>query len=83
MAFEMLSKPPSRSSTLLPCETNHYSVVCYALMIVMPVIQFAWYRYENNRRDRLAGSAAGVAVDSLEFTDKTDFQQWETFRYAM
>ena len=53
-------------------------------MIVLPIIQFVWYRSENNRRDKLAGPAAtAMAIETIEFTDKTDFEQWRTFRYTM
>lgn len=53
-------------------------------MIVIPVIQISWYRYENSRRDRLAqGSMAGESGAEPEFTDKSDYEQWETFRYIM
>ncbi|KAF4437149.1 Major facilitator superfamily domain, general substrate transporter [Fusarium austroafricanum] len=56
---------------------------CYALMIILPILQFAWYRYENNRRDKLARRNGSSANDSPDFTDKTDFEQWEEFRYTM
>ncbi|CAH0051770.1 unnamed protein product, partial [Clonostachys solani] len=59
-------------------------MVTYALMIVIPVIQVCWYRYENRRRDRLVSARAdGEQPGRIEFTDKSDFEQWETFRYAM
>ncbi|KAH8665598.1 major facilitator superfamily domain-containing protein [Ilyonectria robusta] len=57
---------------------------CYALMIVIPVFQLTWYKYENNRRQRLVEARNVPTVNSVpEFTDKTDFEQWETFRYTM
>lgn len=59
-------------------------VVTYTLMIVVPMFQIAWYRYENARRDRMMRDFVGVdAVLEPEFTDKTDFEQWETYRYIM
>lgn len=53
-------------------------------MIIIPFLQIAWYRYENARRDRMVRECLGAdhAVEP-EFTDKTDFEQWETFRYIM
>ncbi|OAA53988.1 Major facilitator superfamily domain, general substrate transporter [Cordyceps fumosorosea ARSEF 2679] len=57
---------------------------CYSLMIVIPVVQIAWYRYENSRRERLAQEPiSGGGAAEPEFTDKSDFEQWETFRYIM
>ncbi|KAM5341796.1 hypothetical protein ACJ41O_014827 [Fusarium nematophilum] len=54
---------------------------CYALMVILPIMQLIWYKYENGRRDRLSGgSVAGIRP---EFTDDTDFEQWRTFRYTM
>ena len=44
-------------------------------MIVMPLIQMGWYRYENARRDKLHSEE--VHVEDLEFTDKSDFEQLE------
>uniref|UniRef100_A0A8H7KEZ2 Major facilitator superfamily (MFS) profile domain-containing protein n=1 Tax=Bionectria ochroleuca TaxID=29856 RepID=A0A8H7KEZ2_BIOOC len=56
----------------------------YALMIVIPIIQICWYRYENRRRDRLVSARAnGEQPACIGFTDKSDFEQWETFRYTM
>jgi hypothetical protein len=82
LAFKMLSTYKQTSKCIQKILTN--AVVCYGLMIVLPFIQIAWYTYENRRRDRLAGTRErGVNVGTLEFTDKTDFEQWETFRYAM
>lgn len=53
-------------------------------MIVIPVFQLTWYKYENNRRQRLVEARNVPTVNSVpEFTDKTDFEQWETFRYTM
>lgn len=53
-------------------------------MIVVPMFQIAWYRHENARRDRLMGDLVGAdGVPEPEFTDKTDFEQWETYRYIM
>ncbi|KAH8693645.1 major facilitator superfamily domain-containing protein [Talaromyces proteolyticus] len=54
---------------------------CYALMILVPICQFVWYRYENGRRDRIE-AYVGRSV-GLDFTDETDFEQEETFRYVM
>ncbi|RSH89209.1 hypothetical protein EHS25_002321 [Saitozyma podzolica] len=61
-------------------------MVCYALMIVLPLLQIWWYTHENARRDRLAQTHDdGDVVDGseLEFTDKSDFERWRTFRYTM
>ena len=60
-------------------------VGCYALMILVPVLQYTWYRRENNRRDRKLAAAGGSAdvLDRMQFSDKTDFERWETFRYTM
>ena len=53
-------------------------------MIIVPVAQITWYRYENARRDRMVREFLGVEnIGEPEFTDKTDFMQWETFRYIM
>jgi hypothetical protein len=53
-------------------------------MIVIPIIQICWYRYENRRRDRLVSARAnGEQPACIGFTDKSDFEQWETFRYTM
>lgn len=53
-------------------------------MILIPMVQIAWYRYENARRDRLVRDFVGTdGLPEPEFTDKTDFEQWETFRYIM
>lgn len=56
-------------------------MVCYALMIVVPLIQLAYYTRENRRRQRLTGG--NVDAGEIEFTDKTDREQWSSFRYAM
>ncbi|KAL7949251.1 major facilitator superfamily domain-containing protein [Trichoderma barbatum] len=58
---------------------------CYALMIVVPVLQYLWYRYENNRRDQKLTEDGGGADEVLrtEFSDKTDFERWQTFRYTL
>ncbi|KAJ5372706.1 major facilitator superfamily domain-containing protein [Penicillium concentricum] len=57
---------------------------CYALMVIIPMLQLSWYKYENRRRDQLLQSEQGSPKSArLEFTDKTDFEQWETFRYTM
>ncbi|CEJ89649.1 hypothetical protein VHEMI05480 [[Torrubiella] hemipterigena] len=59
-------------------------MVTYTLMIVVPMFQIAWYRYENARRDRMMRDFVGAdGVLEAEFTDKTDFEQWETYRYIM
>ncbi|KAH7134520.1 major facilitator superfamily domain-containing protein [Dactylonectria estremocensis] len=59
-------------------------MVCYALMIVIPMCQISWYRYENGRRQRLVEQDGDAAAGMRpEFTDKTDFEKWETFRYTM
>lgn len=53
-------------------------------MIIVPILQIIWYRYENGRRERLAGDRNDFNADSRpEFTDETDFEKWETFRYTM
>lgn len=54
-------------------------------MIVLPGLQLLWYRRENARRDRLVAEQQHE-IDPNErsgFSDKTDFERWETFRYAM
>ncbi|PCH04410.1 hypothetical protein PENOC_033990 [Penicillium occitanis (nom. inval.)] len=57
---------------------------CYALMIIVPICQLAWYSYENKRRNRLvADQGDHPAPHTLEFSDKSDFERWQTFRYAM
>ncbi|KAF7561745.1 hypothetical protein G7046_g2404 [Stylonectria norvegica] len=57
---------------------------CYALMIILPVLQLAWYKYENARRDKLARARhIPTRINGPKFTDLTDFEQWETFRYTM
>ncbi|KUL87926.1 hypothetical protein ZTR_03881 [Talaromyces verruculosus] len=57
---------------------------CYALMIIVPICQLAWYSYENKRRNRLvADQEDHPAPHTLEFSDKSDFERWQTFRYAM
>lgn len=80
LAFRMLS-------TLFEPRFNPeltFAVGCYALMIVLPIAQLLWYRYENDRRDRLVRDrGASVHSNRPEFTDKTDFEQWDTFRYTM
>ncbi|GJC84709.1 hypothetical protein ColLi_07547 [Colletotrichum liriopes] len=60
-------------------------MVCYALMIVVPICQITWYRCENAKRQRWVDEQnSGVGPGPRpEFTDKTDFEQWETFRYSM
>lgn len=67
-------------------KTNTFwKVGCYALMIVLPGLQLLWYRCENARRDRLVAEQQHE-IDPNErsgFSDKTDFERWETFRYAM
>jgi hypothetical protein len=73
---------PCRAALTLPFAV----VVCYALMIVLPLLQIWWYTHENARRDRLAQTHDdGDVVDGseLEFTDKSDFERWRTFRYTM
>lgn len=54
-------------------------------MIVLPGLQLLWYRRENARRDRLVAERAydQVSNQTSAFSDKTDFERWETFRYAM
>uniref|UniRef100_A0A0D2Y6F0 Uncharacterized protein n=1 Tax=Fusarium oxysporum (strain Fo5176) TaxID=660025 RepID=A0A0D2Y6F0_FUSOF len=54
---------------------------CYALMVVLPILQLIWYKYENARRDKLCDES--VANTRPEFTDETDFEKWRTFRYTM
>ncbi|RKK69402.1 hypothetical protein BFJ69_g12749 [Fusarium oxysporum] len=54
---------------------------CYALMVVLPILQLIWYKYENARRDKLCDES--VANARPEFTDETDFEKWRTFRYTM
>ncbi|KAF4966819.1 hypothetical protein FSARC_5534 [Fusarium sarcochroum] len=54
---------------------------CYALMIILPILQLMWYKYENGRRDRLRNDSS--VNTRPEFTDDTDFEQWRTFRYTM
>ena len=64
----------------------HYlKVGCYALMVVLPVLQLLWYRYENSRRDALVAQQQNNegSSDRPGFSDRTDFERWETFRYAM
>ncbi|UKZ74854.1 hypothetical protein TrVFT333_002524 [Trichoderma virens FT-333] len=58
---------------------------CYALMIIIPILQYLWYRHENNRRDqKLARDGSGAEeVLRTEFSDKTDFERWQTFRYTL
>lgn len=53
-------------------------------MIILPLCQIAWYRYENSRRGRLV-AAEGYDDSPMApgFTDKTDFEQEMTFRYVM
>jgi hypothetical protein len=60
-------------------------------MIVLPLLQIWWYTHENARRDRLTQTQTHGNVDAdadadgseLEFTDKSDFERWRTFRYTM
>jgi ACS family allantoate permease-like MFS transporter len=80
LAFRMLSMlcDPQCNALLT------FTVGCYALMIVLPILQLLWYRYENNRRDRLVRDrSTSMHPSRPEFTDKTDFEQWDTFRYIM
>ncbi|UKZ61330.1 uncharacterized protein TrAtP1_002596 [Trichoderma atroviride] len=58
---------------------------CYALMIIVPILQYLWYRHENNRRDAKLTAEGGGADEVLrtEFSDKTDFERWQTFRYTL
>ncbi|KAF4431169.1 putative transporter [Colletotrichum fructicola] len=60
-------------------------MVCYALMIVVPICQISWYRRENSRRQKWAEQQNFSVLPGArpDFTDKTDFEQSETFRYAM
>ncbi|KAJ5771892.1 major facilitator superfamily domain-containing protein [Penicillium odoratum] len=56
---------------------------CYALMIVLPIVQIIWYKFENKRRDKMV-QIRGESSDSIQtFEDRTDFDQGETFRYTM
>ncbi|RFU75810.1 mfs transporter [Trichoderma arundinaceum] len=58
---------------------------CYALMIIVPILQYLWYRYENKRRDyqlTVTGEEA-AQIAMMEFSDKTDFERWQTFRYTL
>ncbi|PYI24406.1 hypothetical protein BO99DRAFT_428052 [Aspergillus violaceofuscus CBS 115571] len=57
----------------------------YVLMIIVPCFQLAWYNYENRRREQLAAAHnhTGQAGGDDEDDDRMDFEQWETFRYAM
>lgn len=50
-------------------------------MVVLPILQLIWYKYENARRDKLCDES--VANTRPEFTDETDFEKWRTFRYTM
>lgn len=54
-------------------------------MIIVPLLQYLWYKHENNRRDqRLAVAGGGEdEVPRMEFSDKTDFERWRTFRYTL
>jgi ACS family allantoate permease-like MFS transporter len=54
-------------------------------MIIIPILQYMWYRHENNRRDRELALAAGdeIQASTLEFSDETDFERWQTFRYTL
>ncbi|KAJ5106393.1 major facilitator superfamily domain-containing protein [Penicillium angulare] len=57
---------------------------CYALMIVVPIFQLSWYKYENRRRDRISQSSQEPSITARpEFSDRSDWEQWETFRYTM
>ncbi|KAH9227093.1 hypothetical protein K456DRAFT_1730379 [Colletotrichum gloeosporioides 23] len=60
-------------------------MVCYALMIVVPICQISWYRRENSRRQKWAEQQNFSVLPGArhDFTEKTDFEQSETFRYAM
>ncbi|RAK81243.1 MFS general substrate transporter [Aspergillus fijiensis CBS 313.89] len=57
----------------------------YALMIIVPCFQLAWYNYENRRREQLSTGRhhPGQAGGEDEDDDRTDFEQWETFRYVV
>lgn len=73
-----------------PCVQNriltwiHIQVGCYALMIIVPIFQLLWYRYENQRREKhLQNKHGQPKLTKLDFSDKSDFEQWETFRYTM
>lgn len=61
------------------------TVGCYALMIIVPIAQYLWYKHENHRRDEKLAREGGGADEVLrtEFTDKTDFERWQTFRYTL
>ena len=59
-------------------------------MIIVPLCQIVWYRYENARRDRITETIGRQGSNdeaddtpSPDFTDKTDFEQEDTFRYVM
>ncbi len=86
LAFRMLSTSRSSASAASGLLTIALRIVgCYALMIIVPILQYLWYRYENNRRDRqlaMAGGGTGQ-IDRMEFSDMTDFERWQTFRYTM
>ncbi|GFP60272.1 uncharacterized transporter C460.05 [Trichoderma asperellum] len=58
---------------------------CYALMIIVPILQYLWYRHENKRRDEKLAREGGGTDEILrtEFSDKTDFERWQTFRYTL
>jgi ACS family allantoate permease-like MFS transporter len=86
LAFRMLSKSFSpwcfMQARLLTMPSR--TVGCYSLMIIVPVLQYLWYRYENNRRDRVAIVGGGAEeVARMEFSDETDFERWRTFRYTL
>jgi hypothetical protein len=54
-------------------------------MVVIPILQYQWYRYENNRRDQKLTQDGGGTDEVLrtDFSDKTDFERWQTFRYTL
>ncbi|KAK4067269.1 uncharacterized protein Triagg1_7712 [Trichoderma aggressivum f. europaeum] len=58
---------------------------CYALMIIIPILQYLWYKHENNRRDQKLARDGGGPDEVLrtDFSDKTDFERWQTFRYTL
>ncbi len=89
LAFRMLSKSHKYFSLLyggaVYWQAMSWPVGCYALMIIIPILQYMWYRHENNRRDRELALAAGdeIQASTLEFSDETDFERWQTFRYTL
>lgn len=54
-------------------------------MIIVPILQYLWYRHENKRRDEKLAREGGGTDEILrtEFSDKTDFERWQTFRYTL